>query len=634
MSLNGILKDLPHRKFMWALSVNLASWPVLTAIVANLLFLFNIYTPLLCLGLTLAGSAAAGWFSVRCAKSASFAFAGMLGILLVCCLLAGFIIDSSYDGQQYHAEAILQLANGFNPLREMITPDIWDISWAVWLNALPKTPWLIEVQAYAVFGNIDSAKILSLYVMAATLITSLTLIGALNIGSRITWFCSVLAALNPVIISQSISAYTDGYAGAWIMMAALALVVLYQRRAEGPTIFLFLAFLANAVLAKFSQVVPAGILGVIFWLLMWRRSDWPQSFRWPAVLCFVILLGGINPYISNIVRYGNLGYPMVATNYLKPLGLGQENRLGVGEGFADFIYQQHEPVNFHEVPEPLQGFASIFAKSAHANIKYPAEFKVYPTISLEELGYLANPDGRVGGFGPLFGFITVLSMLLLLVLSLQQREDQMHGIAKASITIGVAILIAFLMTPFNWWARYVAYLWIVPILALIAGSDYHFSRWKKYVVNILLLACLVNCIGIGVAVILKGVRDTHKMKKAYAAATVDNPYPLLFSTGAKRVDLAKAGVPFISPEIEGRFFVEHIAPNLTPEEAKLFDSCYVLSPELGTNPPFSWQTYTGQSMSMFNNLGMMKLKDNCDKPALVKATARVVQIPFKTESLW
>jgi len=75
--------------------------------------------------------------------------------------LASTFKDLSWDGRQYHSEAITQMYLGWNPFTETISPEIWDTTFAIWLNTLPKFPWILEFFSFLIFYDIEKVKYLS-----------------------------------------------------------------------------------------------------------------------------------------------------------------------------------------------------------------------------------------------------------------------------------------------------------------------------------------------------------------------------------------------------------------------------------------------------------------------------------------
>jgi len=97
-------------------------------------------------------------------KTVKDAYAAMLliGIFLI---IAGSIIDLSYDGITYHKTAVGALKNGWNPHEESIA--VWARRqpgrseydhYDLWVDHYPRGTWYIGAIFYCLTGNIESGK--------------------------------------------------------------------------------------------------------------------------------------------------------------------------------------------------------------------------------------------------------------------------------------------------------------------------------------------------------------------------------------------------------------------------------------------------------------------------------------------
>src|SRR5262249_53393147 len=86
-------------------------------------------------------------------------FGRVIGItavaLIVLVIVGGLLYDVSWDGQTYHADAIVQLANGWNPFR---TPTPPGAIFPTYMSFFAKGPWIYAAALYKFTGNYEQGK--------------------------------------------------------------------------------------------------------------------------------------------------------------------------------------------------------------------------------------------------------------------------------------------------------------------------------------------------------------------------------------------------------------------------------------------------------------------------------------------
>jgi len=174
-----------------------------------------------------------------------------------------------------------------------------------------------------------------------------------------------------------------------------------------------------------------------------------------------------NPYLTNLYRYGNIAYPLYNAKILK-WGVYELNV--APEAMKRIIYDSNQGY-LSQKSAPIALYESIFSFSANNNekptIKYPYQ------INAEEFKVFRNSDVRVGGFGPLFQLGLIISIISACVSICRRRvtSGYINTFIFCILSVGVSIL-----TPNSWWARYVSYLWAIPII--LASLALKFERGK------------------------------------------------------------------------------------------------------------------------------------------------------------
>lgn len=138
--------------------------------------------------------------------------------------IAGLVFDASFDGQAYHQEAVLQMLDGWNPIRDpggayessnLYAP----YSNELWIEHYPKGAWLESAAIVAATGRIESGKAPNLILLIASFMVVFAAM-LLTLPSR-RWLALLFAAvlaLNPVAVTQLFTFYIDGQMGSLVLL--------------------------------------------------------------------------------------------------------------------------------------------------------------------------------------------------------------------------------------------------------------------------------------------------------------------------------------------------------------------------------------------------------------------------------
>jgi hypothetical protein len=486
--------------------------------------------------------------------------------------LVGKFLDYSFDGAQYHQEAIFQLELGWNPFKEIIFPDIWDTSWAVWLNSLPKFGWTLGAILARGLNRLESAKFLTTFLVPAVFLSAFT---CARRGFRLSRGWSVgaglIAAANPIAASQLCVNYIDGYVTLFGSIALYSALEFLKTRT--PTSELALALsLVFACLAKFTNLFLVVVLAPLLALGIFRKSGGRSALRFTAkfMALGIIATGilGLNPYLSNLYRYGSLNYPMSADKWIHADWVGRARK--IDQGMEELIYTAHLPNNFAGKNRVYKFFYSLFGRSEHVSATFDsgAHLKLPFDIRYEEWSYLGVSDGRIAGLGPLFSVIFLFSIVILL---LAARSEPMLPI------FGGAILIAAVSNPYGWWGRYIGFFWGIGGLGLLAlAINPKFNRRAKTWLGFALVAiALINSLPI-VYEHLKYARHFTKGRKAQLADEMARRGYVVMDAyfGGLRGYLSEQQLPFLGKVYEESFVKNHLLPESSTALRECFREVY------------------------------------------------------------
>ena len=306
--------------------------------------------------------------------------------------------DVSWDGQVYHQQAVLALAEGWNPLWQ---PPLSVAARAdnIWINHYPKAAWIGQAILFRASGSLEAAKGLQLLPLAAAALLVFAALRARGLRRRTAGFLTALIAGNPVVLAQIFSFYSDGM-GASLTTALLALVWHWRRRPDPWLLVALAASIVVIVNLKFTGLVYGVLLcgGLLVHTYLWRgnaRCARCARARVRALAAVIVgafavatLVLGFDPYVTNLLRKGHPFYPLM------------------GQGAVDIINIQLAP-EFHALTRPTRLLVSLFARADEHNV---APVLKWPfALGRDELRALGYPDLRIGGFGPFFGLVVLVA---------------------------------------------------------------------------------------------------------------------------------------------------------------------------------------------------------------------------------
>ncbi|MEO8612835.1 MAG: hypothetical protein ABI690_33380 [Chloroflexota bacterium] len=415
-------------------------------------------------------------------------------IFTLATVLASQWLDTTRDGQGYHSEAILSLAEGWNPYR---TDAPANTIYPEWTGLFSKGAWVNAAVLYRLTGNVEAGKAFSMVLLLASLaVAYATFKTQPNLPARHAAILSFLLAFNPVSVYQLFSFYVDGQLASCLVIL-VCLLLLLARHFDRLLLLALCMVALYIVNVKLNGAIYLSLLlgGYVLWLWMQRRAE-----RWwvlgSLIVTGLIAVGlvGYNPYISQYVREflatGNPFYPtqwyeLIQIDINTPVGLLNQNRW---TRLALSILSQSQ-VGL----EP-------------GTLKIP--FFIFP----QELLNFRYPDTRLGGFGPFFSGGLILTAIIALAWLWRQRNvfahirsefRQMSSAAFPGLIVFL-LLLNVLISDQGWWARYAPQLWMLPVLtaALALSSSLVWVRRSALAlvftlfINVVLIVCVYVALGV------------------------------------------------------------------------------------------------------------------------------------------
>ena len=245
------------------------------------------------------------------------------------------------------------------------------------------------------------------------------------------------------------------------MIDMLMISFLWVKRKDKFFLFVLSVVIILMCNTKFTGAVYAVIIGLTL-LAIFYYYYFPLLKKIFNTMLISGIIGifviGYNPYITNFIRHGNIGWPIMGDNKIDivtpqgPKDLVSENRI-----------------------KKLFISNNSFAHNDNGStpvLKFPGQIGKF-----EYLVYSA-PDVRIGGFGPLYNIIFLYTIIMMCIILFNQSIQ-----GKEKILV-VGLVISLLSNPECWWARYIPQLYFLSIITIIisykavdCGFIRHFHRY-------------------------------------------------------------------------------------------------------------------------------------------------------------
>ena len=425
-------------------------------------------------------------------------------IYLFLLLIMPFVYNKTYDltvdGNSYHKTAIAFIKNGWNPIYEttrqfqknnsnVVKIDKSD-KMDLWIEHYPKATWIIAAVIYNMTGNIESGKCITLILSIMLYVITYNVLRKI-LDKKWSTIISLITVLNPIVLVQIFTYYVDGIMGILFLMELLLLFMV--KPTEKTNIILWMCLISICTIftnIKYTGLLCSGVIAATFyfyWLIKYRKDPDYKKIVKRITICFTIVfsiaifLVGANSYIKNTIDHKNPLYPIVGKDKVDIITTMQPKSFGKKNMFEKY-------------------FISLFSKTE--NVSYGSKeptmklpIKVYKT----EIDELYAADTRIGGFGPLYALVFILTIpvfIYSIIKILKSEKDK----AQYIILPIIAILLSSLLVKEIWWARYVPQLYLFQIgtlVSLIYMRKYNKTNINSAVTLVILAAIILNLLPFG-----------------------------------------------------------------------------------------------------------------------------------------
>lgn len=388
----------------------------------------------------------------------------------------GKIYDGTADGNTYHKLTIGALKNGWNPIYQDIADfnenkgnpfDILEDNVNVkWSNHYAMGTEEFGAVVYAFTGNIETSKVFNILWIYIGLFILYGLFKKMKINSLKSSLLALVLAINPISLTQIFNLYLDGVLSISLFTIIIIEIIkcLYNDNDKELNLILGMAIIWCCNV-KFTGLAFAAIFCIVLYLYRHIRNFIKdkkvftehlikETLYYIVVVILALVVVGSSTYTKNFVTHGHPLYPLY------------------GKGHVANMVMMEMPDSMQEYSSLRIFLTSIFAKGenvspSYAKVQNDPDLKIPFTTSREEISNYSIPDIRMGGFGPMFSgifIITVIGLIVTLIELIKKKEYEklsVYGI----LTLTTIILV--LALDGSYWARYIPYVFLLPTYLLI-----------------------------------------------------------------------------------------------------------------------------------------------------------------------
>jgi hypothetical protein len=423
--------------------------------------------------------------------------------------------DTSFDGQNYHQSAVIELSSKWNPIYEKTPPVGLPRKVTLTIdNGYPKTTWSIEASIYKLTHNIDSATVINMVIGLLALAFLYYALKSLDMKSGWAVVTALLSVITAVYLQQFFTFMEDALSYEWLLIGVSSLILIVKnKRSKLPYLLCLLASFIFMAGTKYSNLfIFLGLLAGVLYITLQYDLFKLKSFKFTLILGIIIaILTLTNPYITNTYRFNAIDYPM--------------NQ----KGLASSLRFSGVPLNIKNDDSLKLFYYGIFSAAETGNAQLPANdahLKIPFTFTNQELNNEASAIPElVGGYGVLFSGIFSLSVASYLYLLIRKKSKyEMTAFAWLSFVLGL-IIATCLLSPIPSYARQNSQLALLPIAIIVALLLTGKGKWRaeKIIAIAMTVLMLANIFLAAVPVCtlrhkefnsintqLVSLRDTHK----------------------------------------------------------------------------------------------------------------------------
>tara|TARA_B100001093_G_scaffold101513_1_gene93722 strand:- start:4831 stop:6282 length:1452 start_codon:yes stop_codon:yes gene_type:complete len=376
-----------------------------------------------------------------------------------------------------HQEKILALQSGWNPINDnkfekfdLITEPMLSVSDVVKNGGAVNVSYIFSAIIAKLTGNIENGKAINfIYFFIFGLISTKTIFTFFK--GYIAFLILIALLINPILITQLYSFYLDGHVySLYGSILLLYSMILFKKE----YCHIFLIFILSILLIG-TKKKGIGLIGItlplVFLTIILKSQQKGRLLILSSFISVVTLIVGI--YGAKKLGFWdstNGHFPYTPTNIIKLLD----------PTTMDYWLGTEIPGSNKPYPMKDMGRIEQFVRSnfSETNIlREDLQWKNPFRVSKNELSFFYSTavDIRLGGFGPLFGGVLIISFILLFLNLFTYKKSN----TSLFLYIFIIILPCFFLP--TWWARWISFIWFVPIL-ITSYPFMHSNITKKFLI--------------------------------------------------------------------------------------------------------------------------------------------------------
>jgi len=389
-----------------------------------------------------------------------FSGIGLIVIVWAWSLCCSYLYGLNWDGMLIHKEFVMALEDGWNPTQDPFYQDpVGECDWEKelsrrkiqWAGCNVRFGYVFQAVLGSAMGSTEAGKATNLVFLLLIFSAAWHFLSRWGLRGKKLWFLSMLVALNPVWILQSISFWEDA------QFAALssAIVLLGIQLVRGGTKLDYVAWVMCLFLtmgAKRSGLAFAGLsICMLFLIHLVRKPDLRRVFKYGGLALFLIGLVFISGSFLGVWKTSGL----LPYKFEQLLSANKMEHL-----FSETTIARVPKLS--ELSGPSQFLAATLSEGTMVvediDIKFPfsitkREFSVYTHI-------FAAP--WFGGFGPWYGACLVLSLVSFVFSFFSFQKESRTGFFAVGYWLIFMVAILFFMPAY--FPRWVPFMWLFPVL--------------------------------------------------------------------------------------------------------------------------------------------------------------------------
>lgn len=397
-------------------------------------------------------------------------------IIVLTGYLSSRFMDYSFDGQTYHQVGVIFLKKGWNPVyrtAETFLQQHWNIELdvLVWLNGYPKFYEIVAANLYYLTDNVETGKTLNFLSAFGLFFYAFNVFDKTLLKNKktVNLIFSGLLVCNPIVFEQIYTYYTDGLMYIYFMLLLLSVLDYEYSLSKTAVVIMIMSalMLSNIKFGGFLYTLLIAIIYMSYLFYHKKKDRLKRSSKLLGAIFVLIVLTGINPYITNVYNGKHFLYPLA------------------GEEKIDII-TDNQPKQFHHKSMLYKFFMSTFSRVDNIQacsfcVDRPVELKIPFTIHELEAKELNRADVRLSGFGVFWSGILLLTLVLAFFIKRKKIPS------PNLLPLGI-LLVSVFINPENWWARYVPQFYAVP---LFVGLYYLLSNASKLRYAVAAIFCIL-----------------------------------------------------------------------------------------------------------------------------------------------